>query len=327
VDGPGRRCPPDYGYTPSSLARAAELHADVLYVAGGLYGNLEALDAIEAMARQERAAKIVFNGDFHWFDAEPAWFAEVQTRVQRHTALRGNVETELAADRSEHGCGCAYPPEVPDDDVERSNRLLARLRAVAQAAERSTPGTLARLATLPMTRVAAVGGARIGIVHGDAHSLAGWRFAHDALHAADDAALTRVFEQAAVDVFACTHTCLPALRVIETPGGERAVVNNGAAGMANFAGDRRGLVTRIACEPVPRALAPLRRYGAAVAGVYVDALAVAFDAAAWDARFSAFWPPGSDAALSYGARIAHGPAFSVDAALGRVPARCAVVPA
>lgn len=327
-DRPGRGCPAAYGTGPRTLARAADLDAEVLYVVGGLYGNLPALDAIEAMARAESpVARLVFNGDFHWFDAEPAWFAAVDRRVLAHAATRGNVETEVAAEQAEHGCGCAYPPEVPDADVERSNRILQRLRTAAATAEATAPGLRARLAALPMTCVATVGPARIGIVHGDAHALAGWRFAHAALHAAADATLARVFEQAAVDVFACTHTCLPALRCIESDAGERVVVNNGAAGMPNFAGDRRGLVTRVATRPVPMALAPLRRYGVEAAGVYVDALAVDFDTAAWDAQFTACWPAGSEAAVSYGARIAHGPDFSVDAALGRVAAACTVLAA
>jgi len=325
---PGRGCPPAYGYAPRSMARPAELEAEVLYVVGGLYGNPLALDAIERMAQAEQpAARLVFNGDFHWFDATPQWFCEIDARVAAHTALRGNVETEIASDTVDNGCGCAYPADVADDDVERSNRILQRLRASAVAAESGAPGLRARLGALPMNRVASVGGTRIGIVHGDAMALAGWRFAHDALHAAEADTLMRLFEQAAVDVFACTHTCLPALRCLDGAAGERVVVNNGAAGMPNFSGDRRGLISRIATHPVPRALAPLRRYGVEAAAVCIDALAVPYDAAAWDARFAAAWPTGSDAEVSYGARILRGPDFSVAAALGREPARCTVLAA
>jgi hypothetical protein len=300
------------------MAREAEVHADVLYVIGGLYGNLQALAEIERMAALEKAAAtLVFNGDHHWFDADAAWCEAVERAVTRHLALRGNVETEAAADDDTNGCGCAYPESVPDADVGRSNHILSRLRAAMRAAEASMPGLRARLATLPMHLVAAVGDARVGIVHGDAWSLAGWRFAHDALHGADGAALLRAFEQSAVDVFASSHTCLPALRLLDSAAGERVVVNNGAAGMPNFAGDRAGLITRIATTPVPASLARSRRYGTEVADVYIDALAVAFDTAAWDAQFGRVWPEGSPAAMSYGLRIVDGPRFSVDDALGR----------
>jgi hypothetical protein len=42
-----------YRYGPIAIAKAPERTADTLYVIGGLYGNLQALDAIEAMARAE----------------------------------------------------------------------------------------------------------------------------------------------------------------------------------------------------------------------------------------------------------------------------------
>ena len=322
---PGRSCPPHYGYSPRVFARDADFSADTLYVIGGLYGNVLALDAIEHMAARERGgAQFVFNGDFHWFDAEPALFAEVQRRVLAHTALRGNVETEIAGDDETAGCGCAYPESVPDDDVARSNAILARLRGVASALD---PDPRAALAALPMYAVAAVGALRLGIVHGDAWSLAGWRFAHDALHAAqsDDGQrlrLAHAFELGAVDGYACSHTCAPALACVGTPGGDRFVVNNGAAGMANFAGSTFGVITRIATRAVPAALQPQRLYGLHERGVWIDALTVPFDSAAWLARFDSIWPAGSEAALSYRPRLAQGPAFSIDAALGRVAVHC-----
>lgn len=322
---PGRTCPASYGYAPSVFSRAPELAADVLYVAGGLYGNLPALRAIERMAACEaHAPRLVFNGDFHWFDVDPDGFLAVDRAVARHLALRGNVESEIAADDDSHGCGCAYPEAVPDEDVERSNRILARLRRAAREADARTPGLRRRLAGLPMHLVAEVGGARIGVVHGDAWALAGWRFAHDALHAdASAARLAAVFEQAAVDGFASSHTCLPALKTFHTPLGERFVVNNGAAGMPNFRGTRHGVVTRIAALPVPAALHAARLYGADFSGLHVDALAVHFDIGAWDSAFARWWPAGSDAMLSYGQRIAEGPAFTIDEAIGRsAPAAC-----
>ncbi len=129
----GRVCPASYSYSPSSFARPPEVQADVLYVIGGLYGNRFALAEIERMAKcEEERAQLVFNGDFHWFDAEPESFRRIDDAVARHTALRGNVETELAGDDDANGCGCAYPESVPDDDVERSNAILDQLRAAAR---------------------------------------------------------------------------------------------------------------------------------------------------------------------------------------------------
>lgn len=321
---PGRSCPPHYGYSPRVLARAADLAADAVYVVGGLYGNALALDAIERMAGAEpQAPTLVFNGDFHWFDAEPELYAGIQGRVMAvaagHVVLRGNVETEIASAGSAAGCGCAYPESVPDDDVERSNAIMARLRAVAAQLDMALG-----LAALPMHRVLAVNGLRVAVVHGDAWALAGWHFAHDAVHAPENAArLAGAFELAAVDVFACSHTCAPALALAPTARGEGFIVNNGAAGMANFAGTTFGVITRIAGRALPRRLEGARLYGANAAGTWIDALRVDFDVARWLARFDRIWPSGSAAAASYRDRIAHGPAFSIDAALGRQTAACA----
>jgi predicted phosphodiesterase len=322
---PGRSCPPHYGYSPRVFARTPDLTADAVYVIGGLYGNAFALDAIERMAAAERVApRLIFNGDFHWFDADAAAYAEIQARVvgnAQHVALRGNVETEIATDDAAAGCGCAYPESVPDDDVERSNTILARLRAVAAAVGET--GVLDRqpLGGLPMHQVVAVNGARIAVVHGDAWSLAGWRFAHDALHAPEhEAMLASAFALGAVDVFACSHTCAPALKTLTTARGEGYVINNGAAGMANFAGSTFGVITRIATRALPATLEQQRLYGVLAHGVWIDALKVAFDFDGWLARFDALWPAGSAAAISYRHRITQGPQFTVEAALGRAPA-------
>ncbi|MDH4389904.1 MAG: hypothetical protein QE285_00605, partial [Aquabacterium sp.] len=87
---PGRSCPLHYRYPPEVFASdaPAPLQAlDVLYVVGGLYGNGPALAQVLALFAHERGRKqLVFNGDFHWFDADPAAFAQVQQAVLAHTA-------------------------------------------------------------------------------------------------------------------------------------------------------------------------------------------------------------------------------------------------
>ena len=315
ADLPGRVCPADYRYPVTVFDRAADFSAETLYVVGGLYGNAEALAAVEAMAAREATTPtIVFNGDFHWFDAEPAWFDAVEAGVSRHLALRGNVESEIARPQDiGAGCGCAYPADVDAGTVERSNRILGELRAVAQ----QNPAAVARLATLPMHRVAAVGSARIGIVHGDAAALAGWGFAQDALDSPSAPARIESLARASrIDVFASTHTCLAALRQFARPGGAAlTVVNNGAAGMPNFRGDRRGLISRIALTPSPHAAL----YGLRHRDLYVDALPLAYDWDTFFANFSRRWPSGSAAAESYGQRIRSGPNYPVEPAMPRPP--------
>jgi len=304
---PGRACPLRYRYGAAAIAHAPAHSAQTLYVIGGLYGNLPALDAIEALARAESGpVTLCFNGDFNWFNVDDEGFRAINRRVLEHSFIAGNVEVELGAESGEAGCGCAYPESVDDGVVERSNLIHATLRRTAAR----HPDLLARLEESALVLRWQVGGLRVGVVHGDADSLAGWRF--DAAQL--DAAAERDWQQASfvaaeVDMFASSHTCLPALRHFSF-GGEKLVANNGAAGMPNFAGNRFGILTRISVEPSPHI--PL--YGCRQQDAYVDALAIRYDHETWLAQFLANWPAGSPAWQSYFKRIVEGPAYSLQQA-------------
>lgn len=305
---PGRVCPLRYRYGPTALAVAAERVATTLYVIGGLYGNRPALDAVEVLAAAETGpVTLCFNGDFHWFDVDDAAFIETNQRVLRYDALLGNVEAELLTESAEVGCGCAYPETVDAGVVERSNQIHGRLKATA----RRHPEALAGLGELPMFARYRVGDARVAVVHGDAETLAGWRFAVDALDdPANRAWMADTFQQARADIFASSHTCLPALRRFDLAGRAKWIVNNGAAGMPDFADTRFGVVTRIGVSPCPHP----RLYGGIVGTTYLDALALEFDAERWEREFLANWPPDSPAFLSYFERIQRGPAHALTTA-------------
>ena len=301
---PGRSCPRHYRYSPAVFSRAADLEAQSLYIVGGLYGNPFALEAVVAMARRE-GATLVFNGDFNWFDVDSEGFGAINETVLRHAALRGNVETEIAGEDAGAGCGCGYPDWVGEAEVERSNEILKRLRETA----RGHPDLRERLGDLPMHLVAEVGGLRVGIAHGDAESLAGWQFSQEALRERPEHA-EALLAGAAIDVFACTHTCLPVMQDFATPRGTALIVNNGAAGMPNFRDTRFGVATRIASASSTQAL-----YGTRLGGTVVEAVPVRYDYEAWMARFDRVWPAGSPAALSYRKRIASGPGYEVEQAV------------
>ena len=316
VHAPGRSCPPHYRYRPADFAVPAAAGCEVLYVVGGLYGNVQALQRVLALFERERGDKrLVFNGDFHWFDIHADAFAAVQRGVLAFDATRGNVETELAAaasvDGDDPGCGCGYPEWVADAVVDRSNRILATLRGTARA----LPGACRELAQLPMWRRVDVGSCRVAVVHGDAQSLAGWGFAQETMHQrAQQAVIASWFEQAAVDIFASSHTCLPVFEDFGVHGRAFAplVLNNGAAGMPNLAGAREGLLTRIATRPFDGAQ---RRFGLRRGDLHLDAIAIDYDDAAWRRSFLAQWPAGSDAHASYWSRISEGTDHGIDDAL------------
>ncbi|OYT94112.1 MAG: hypothetical protein CFE43_00560 [Burkholderiales bacterium PBB3] len=316
----GRSCPLRYRYGADAIAAAPLQAVSTLYVVGGLYGNLQALDALEHMAQQEPGpVTVCFNGDFNWFNADAAAFEAINTRVLQHSATLGNVEAELGADGDAAGCGCAYPDDVDNATVERSNRIHARLKQVANG----FPGLQRQLGALPMFARFLVGDCRMAVVHGDADSLAGWQFDVKNLrassHATPNAAsagragLMHALTRAGADVFASSHTCQPALWSAGEGDAAVHIINNGAAGMPNFQGIQAGLITRISVHPSPHR--PV--YGARRRQVFIDALPVYYDAALWQQRFLGIWPEGSDAHLSYFARIQGNTRFTPADALCR----------
>lgn len=300
---PGRSCPLAYRYDPASLCQAPEpVSADVLYIVGGLYGNPCALDEIERMARQEaeqgRQVQLVFNGDFNWFNTDDHLFREINQRVLGHTASLGNVEYELANPAPGAGCGCAYPEQVEQSVVERSNRIMTRLQAVAG----KHPDILDSLRQLPRTLCLVFGGLRILVLHGDPESLAGWGLSRESFSPKNNLQHADWFRKTGADIIVSSHTCMPALWSGMVDGRPRVIANNGSAGMANLQADPRGLITRIGFG----APGSGSEASTGAAGVTVSLCPTSFDTDAWLAMFDRLWPPGSDAALSYRQRILHG---------------------
>jgi len=322
---PGRSCPVAYRYPAEELARKAVLACETLYVVGGLYGNSVALETILERAARERQAPatIVFNGDFHWLDVDPDEFRSVTGQVLSHHATKGNVEAELVAEVDEVGCGCAYPEYIDDATVARSNAIMARLRETA----RRFPQDLARIARLPRHLTAEVGGERVGIVHGDPESLAGWRLAVEAMEPGDptlrrqigwsDAPTTASvvaewFRRAEVLIFCSSHTGLPFGQDFLLDGRRHLVINNGTAGLANFCDSTCGVITRLSSRDVEPPADSL--YGITLGSLRCDALPVDFDLDRWTARFLAHWPAGSPGHEAYFARITRGTPLRVEQA-------------
>jgi hypothetical protein len=313
----GRFCPLSYQYRPEELSGPAVWSCDTLYVVGGLYGNVPALRGVLDRVRGESAGKIavVFNGDFHFLDCDREDFRTINETVLRHHAIQGNVEAALTDPDGGAGCDCAYPDYIDDATVERSNAIADALHRTA----RPFPELLARLAALPRHLTVEVAGHRVGIVHGDPESLAGWKLALEAIEPGDRALRQQLgwrgqpttpqvvaswFRRCRVDVIASTHTGLAYAQGYNVDGWRRLVINNGSAGLPNFQGTTFGVITRLSGDP---AVPPDALYGTSVRALRCDALPVNFDTNDWTTRFLQIWPPGSAGHKSYFGRISHGP--------------------
>ena len=323
MSAPGRACPLAYRYRPEDLAEPASFECTTLYVAGGLYGNPYALAAILARADAETTPpEIVFNGDFHYLDTDPAVFRAIDDGVQAHRATQGNIEYALATDDPTVGCGCDYPDYVPEAVVANSNLVVEALRATANEARRQRT----RLAELPRHLTVTVGEHRVGIVHGDPENLAGWKLALEAVEPPDPQAQARTgfagattparqvldwCRRAEVTAFCCTHTGLPYAQDYAHTTGGVLVANNGCAGLPNFADRHHGVLTRLSADPVPPADS---LYGLTVAGLRFDALPIDYDHERWTADFLETWPPGTAAHSNYHERLHHGTWLTVERA-------------
>ena len=299
----GRSCPLAYRYSAEALCQEPRtVSEDVLYIIGGLYGNPWALDEIEQMAlaeeRQGHRVKLVFNGDFNWFNASDSLFRSINSRVLDHTVSLGNVDYELANPSAGAGCGCDYPDFVDQGVVERSNGIMERLQGIAG----EHPDIQKRLSLLPRYRCLLFGGLKVLVLHGDPESLAGWGLAHESFTAGNDHKLSEWFVASGADVIASTHTCLPVLWSGLVSERSRVVVNNGSAGMGNLLSDPRGLITRIGfSSPVAEPVAGIERHG-----LHVSLLPVTYSLAAWLPEFDRLWSAGSAASISYRNRIIRG---------------------
>ena len=293
----GRVCPVDYRIPADAFAGEPADACDVLYVVGGLYGNPFALDALDALVGQERGSvRVVLNGDAHWFDKTAENFATLERRMARYTPLVGNVEAELRRQVDVGvGCGCAYPDCTGDDAVSRSNRIHKKLSEAVDA----HPELKGLLVGRQATATVRVAGKKVAVTHGDERLVGGWACSRESLQdVLRQDELDCWMADNGVDVLATTHTCAPAALSLA----RGLVVNNGAAGLPNFAGQRFGLVVRVAATPHPDAL-----FGAERDGVHVEAVPLRYDHDAFLAWFDGLWEATSPAAVSYRSRIVDGP--------------------
>lgn len=294
----GRNCSLEYILRKDWTKKIKKLKAEVVYIVGGLYGNSYALEIINKMAQDENA-KVVFNGDMHWFDVEKKDFLKVEELSKDSIKLLGNVEFELLNDTSSLGCGCNYPEDVSDGVVERSNIIHNMMKENIKGDD-----ILNNIKERSKTLVLDFLGKKIAITHGDEKSMSGWECSNDNLKLESrKKELDRWFEENNIDILATTHTCLP----VVYDNGKNTVINNGAAGMANIQGQTFGLITRIAKSNHEKAI-----YSEFRDGLYIELVKVDFDIEKFKLWFEEIWPDDSSASISYKSRIINGTSLEIE---------------
>ena len=200
----GRNCSLEYILQKDWTKKSKKLEEEVIYIVGGLYGNRYALEIINKMAHDENA-KVVFNGDMHWFDVEKEDFLKIEELSKDSIKLLGNVEFELLNNTSSLGCGCNYPEDVSDGVVERSNIIHNMMKENIKGDD-----ILTDIKKRSKTLVLDFFGKKIAITHGDEKSMSGWECSNENLKLVSrKKELDNWFKENDIDILATTHmfTC------------------------------------------------------------------------------------------------------------------------
>lgn len=302
----GRVGADDYSIAPEEWDAEPFAQCETLICVGGLYGNVEAMKTVVNMLEEEVGRVcVVLNGDYHWFDGTLESFKEIEQLVKPYYPMNGNVEFELSREQAcGVGCGCSYPTTMSDAFVGRSNAIYERMKSAID----QEPGLAESLFGRPSWGIVQVGDALVGLTHGDEKSVSGWGCSVDNLQNEDRLnELDSFFKAHSVDILSTTHTCAAA--AVKLPHG--VVINNGSAGLPEYKDLLYGLISRISLNPHPDAI-----YRTKFKGVYVEAVPVRYDQAAFISWFDSIWESDSPAAQSYRPRAVGGPDTVFEDAVG-----------
>ncbi len=184
-----------------------------LLVCGGAYGNLEALEALAAFQLGHGISDdhVIHTGDTVAYCADAE--ASVQFMAQRGwTAIRGNVEEQIASRGDD--CGCGFE--------EGSVCDAASQRWYAHAIATLSQSGKAWMAGLPSHLCFTMAGVRVRVVHGSVSRTNRFMFA-----SLSDGEFEAELAAANADLVIAGHTGIPFTRMI----GSRCWHNSGALGM------------------------------------------------------------------------------------------------
>ena len=189
-------------------------------VFGGVYSNLQGLEALVAEASDRGIEQLYCLGDLGGFGPHPEriWQAVKEASI---ACVQGNYEESLASGRDD--CNCGYTDPRDNHFAELSYRYTAH---------NCSPEFKTWMGRLPVRRRIRVGARKLLLVHGSPREVN--EFLFDSTTPA--AFLEVILDQENCDGFLCTHTGLPWHRRL--PSG-RDVVNVGAVGRPANDGDPR----------------------------------------------------------------------------------------
>lgn len=214
---------------PSHTLDLGELGGTVL-VCGGIYGNLEALDALLAEAGRLGVpfTRIIHTGDVAAYCADARACAERIAELGLH-AIRGNVEEQLAVGAAD--CACGFEEGSACADLSEA--------WYAHALSEMTPELQAWMAALPAHLVFTMGGVPFRVVHGGVGEISRFLFA-----SAPASAFRDEFALAQADVVIAGHSGVPFTRSF----GHRLWHNTGALGLPANDGTQRVWYTLVRAE-------------------------------------------------------------------------------
>ncbi|MCC3155506.1 metallophosphoesterase family protein [Hymenobacter sp. BT770] len=139
-----------------------------LLVFGGPYSNLQALEALKAIADQLQipAGNIICTGDIVGYCAQPEAAVQFVKDWGVH-AIQGNVEQNII--RGEDDCGCNF--------AEGSRCDLLSRAWFPYAVRSLSAGSVAWLSTLPLQLAFRYAGKAVAVLHGAATGIADFVFA------------------------------------------------------------------------------------------------------------------------------------------------------
>lgn len=208
------------------ITQHISVNSDKLLVFGGVYSNLQALEALHEFANENNYSKeeVICTGDVVAYCAQP----EESVRLIRDweiPCIAGNVEIQLRTGAED--CGCNFEGDSRCDIFSRQWYPFAK--------NNLSESSIKWMETLPDFLQFEFGGRKFGVVHGTFDETAGYIF-NSTSWVEKEKQLTKM----GVDIILAGHCGLP-FSSIEN---HKAWLNSGAIGMpANDGTDRVWLMT------------------------------------------------------------------------------------